>query len=98
MAFPGRRLVYAAVGSVLLLAVLLLVHTAGPASSAAGRPYNPNSNNLLRRRLRRLQGQDDPGAIQRRARQEVDLVASETRRVEKQLSGVMPGGRRAPPA
>lgn len=87
MAFPGRRLVYAAVGSVLLLAVLLLLHTTDPAASTAGRPY-----------LRRLQGQDDPGAIQRRARQEVDLVASETRRVEKQLSGIMPGGRRAPPA
>lgn len=95
MAFTGRRLAYATVGSILLFAVLLVLHTGGPVSTA-GRSYNPN--NLLRRRFRRLQGQDDPGAIQRRARQEVDLVASETRRVEKQLSGIMPGGRRAPPA
>ena len=94
MAFTSRRLAYVAVAATLILAALLLLHTGGPA------PLRLDStNNALRRRLRRgLQGQDDPNSIQRRARQEVDLVASEMRRVEKQLSGIMPGGRRAPPA
>lgn len=99
MAFTGRRLAYAAVASVLLLAVLLLLRIGGPPPTTDGPLHN--TDDLLRRRLRlcrSLQGQDDPDGIQRRARQEVDLVASETRRVEKQLSGIMPGGRRAPPA
>lgn len=94
MAFFGRRLAYAAVGSALLLAVLFLLQTGpGPLTHKASLP----GNNLLRRH-RRVQGQDDPAGVQYRARKEVDIVAAETRRVEKQLSGIMPGGRRAPPA
>jgi hypothetical protein len=89
MAAFGRRLVYAAVGSVLLLAVLFLLQT-GPAplkkAQAAG-------HGLLRRQLHE---QDDAG-VQDRARKEVSIVAGETRHVEKQISGIMPGGGRAPP-
>lgn len=95
MAQYGRRLVYAAVGSTLLLAVLFLLQT-GPVPLHT--TTTTTNNHFLRRHRRSLQGQDDPAGVQRRARKEVDMVASEVQRTEKQLSGIMPGGRHAPPA
>jgi len=89
--FVGRRLIYAAVGAALLLAALFLLQI-GPAPLHKPQPVAGHAN-LLRRRL---QGQDDE-IMQLRARQEANVVAAETRHIEKQLSGMLPGGRRAPP-